>query len=66
MATNLQIDIGLLEMAYKLSCFKTKRETVNEALRKFIQLQHQKQILNLLGTVEFRDDYDYKKGRNRA
>lgn len=65
MASNLQIDETLLEQAKNLAGLATKRETVNEALREFIQARLQEQLLELRGKVEFHDDYDYKALRRR-
>ena len=65
MATNLGIDPDLLEEARKASKLKTKKETVNEALREFIQRRKQAEILNLFGTVDLDPNYDHKKGRKR-
>ncbi len=63
MPTNLAIDDRLLNRAKKLGGFRTKRETVNAALRQFIRQHDQRQILKLAGTVDFRPDWDYKKDR---
>jgi Arc/MetJ family transcription regulator len=65
MATNLAIDPRLLEEAQKAGNLKTKKDTVNEALREFIQRRKQAEILKLFGTVDFDPDYDHKRGRNR-
>ena len=65
MATNLQIDDELLLEAQKLGDFKTKKETVNQALRAFIEHHKQLEILELEGQIEYYDDYDYKKQRQR-
>ena len=65
MATNLGIDPDLLEEARKASKLKTKKETVNEALREFIQRRKQAEILKLFGTVDFDPDYDHKRGRSK-
>ncbi len=65
MATNLAIDEKLLADALKVGGLKTKKATVNEALREFIQRRRQKKILNLFGSVEFDPEYDHKKGRTR-
>ena len=64
MATNLAIDPKLLEDAQKAGNLKTKKDTVNEALREFIQRRKQAEILKLFGTVDFDPDYDHKRGRN--
>ena len=47
MATNLNIDVNLLEEAYILCGLKTKREAVNLALQEFIQRHKQKELLSL-------------------
>ena len=65
MATNLAIDEKLLRQALKASGLKTKKATVNEALREFIQRRKQTEIVKLFGTVEFDPKYDHKKGRAR-
>ncbi|HLP18210.1 MAG TPA: type II toxin-antitoxin system VapB family antitoxin [Bacteroidota bacterium] len=66
MATNLNIDIALLEEAYKVGRFKTKRETVNTALKEFIQRKKQKNILKFFNSIEFEESFDYKSARKRA
>ncbi|MBL7645069.1 MAG: type II toxin-antitoxin system VapB family antitoxin [Candidatus Hydrogenedentes bacterium] len=65
MATNLAIDDALLTEALKEGGLKTKKDTVNEALREYIQKRKQKKILALFGTIDFDPSYDHKKGRNR-
>ena len=65
MATNLAIDEKLLTDALSIGGFRTKKATVNEALREFIQRRRQKRILKLFGSVEFDPGYDQKKGRSR-
>ena len=65
MATNLAIDQRLLEEAQNAGNLRTKKDTVNEALREFIQRRKQAEILKLFGTVDFDPDYDHKRGRNR-
>ena len=65
MPTNLAIDDRLLEEALKAGGHKTKKDTVNEALREYIQRRKQLKILDLFGKVEFDPDYDYKRQRKR-
>ena len=65
MATNLNIDMKLLEEVYQIGNFKTKKEAVNVALKEYIQKHRQKDILKFLNNVDFDKDYDYKKARNR-
>jgi Arc/MetJ family transcription regulator len=65
MATNLGIDERLLREAQKLGKLKTKRETVNEALAEFVQRRKQLGILELFGTIDYDETYDYKAQRRR-
>lgn len=65
MATNLNIDISLLEEAYVVSGLRTKKEAVNLALREFIQHHRQKDLLKFINKVDFDENYDYKKERTR-
>lgn len=63
MATNLAIDISLLDEALHISGLKTKKDTVNQALLEFIQRRKQREIITLFGNFPQDTDYDYKKGR---
>jgi Arc/MetJ family transcription regulator len=63
MATNLALDDRLLQKALKIGALRTKRETVNMALKEFIERRQQKRILELEGKIFFRKDWDYKKDR---
>lgn len=65
MATNLAIDPKLLEKALDVGGLRTKKETVTAALEEFIQRREQRKILEAMGTFDFRDDWDYKKDRQR-
>lgn len=63
MATNLALDDDLLVEAFTIGGFKSKKDTVNTALKEFVQRRKQLEILKLFGSMAFDDDYDYKKGR---
>jgi len=63
MATNLSIDPNLLDEALHVGRLKTKKETVNQALREFVQRRKQREITALFGQLPHDPDYDYKKGR---
>ncbi len=65
MASNLDIDHGLLEIAKKLGGFKTKKETVNKALEEYIRRQKVNEVIDLFGTVVYEEEYEYKKMRDR-
>ena len=60
MATNLAIDDSLLTSAQAIAGLKTKKETVNLALKEFIQRRQQEEIIELFGTVSYDEGYDYK------
>ncbi|MCI0821707.1 MAG: type II toxin-antitoxin system VapB family antitoxin [Chloroflexi bacterium] len=65
MATNLALDDDLIDEAKRLGAHKTKRETVTEALREYIQRRRQAQLVDLFGTIPYDKDYDYKAERWR-
>jgi hypothetical protein len=65
MANNLAIDDNLLHEAQILSGLKTKKDTVNYALKEFISRRKQLEVFDLFGTIEFDSDYDYKALRKR-
>ena len=64
MATNLAIDERLLEEALKAGKHKTKKDTVNEALKEYIMRRKRRDIISLFGKVEMKPSYDYRKERN--
>ena len=63
MATNLAIDDKLLKAAQVIAGMRTKKDTVNLALKEFIQRHEQKKIIGIFGTMDFDEDYDYKAMR---
>jgi Arc/MetJ family transcription regulator len=65
MPTNLAIDDDLLTEAQKVGGHRTKKATVNEALKEYIQRRRQAKITDLFGTIEFDPAHDYKKQRRR-
>jgi Arc/MetJ family transcription regulator len=65
MATNLAIDDKLVVQAVLVGRHKTKKEAVNCALRAYIAHKKQTQIIDMFGTVDFDEKYDYKKARQR-
>jgi Arc/MetJ family transcription regulator len=66
MATNFAIDPKLLDEAHRVGGHKTKKATVTEALEEYIRRRKQRAILDLFGTVEYGEDYDYKEQRKRG
>ena len=63
MPTNLAIDDQLLDQARSVGGYRTKRETVNEALREFIQRRQRLELARLAGQVEYDPKYDYTRDR---
>lgn len=65
MATNLSIDPALIEEALRVSGEKTKKAAVTLALEEFIARRRQKNLLELMGRLEWDTKYDYKAERSR-
>lgn len=65
MAANSAIDDELLNEALEISGLKTKKDTVNRALKEFVDRHKQLEILTIFGKMDPDPDYDYKKGRSR-
>ncbi len=63
MATNIDLNEKLISKAMRLARLKTKKETVNLALQEFVDRREQLKVLDLFGTVDFDESYDYKKQR---
>jgi Arc/MetJ family transcription regulator len=64
MRTNIEIDDKLMKEAQRLSGLKTKRAVIDAALRMFVRVKRQSDILKLAGKVEFWDDFDGRKDRS--
>lgn len=65
MATNLALNEELLEKALDVGGLGTKKDTVNEALKEFIERRQQRRILELFGKVDWDKKYNYKRTRSR-
>ena len=63
MATNLAIDPALLNKALEVGGQKTKKATVTRALHEFIARREQARLLELFGTLDWDDEFDYKRER---
>ena len=63
MATNLSIDNELMDTALKVGGLKSKKDTVNQALREFIRRRKTADIIALFGKIEYDPDYSYKEAR---
>lgn len=65
MPTNLDIDDVLLNRALKVGEKKSKKDTVNEALKEYIERRLQKNVVEVFDTIDWDPKYNYKKGRER-
>ena len=65
MATNLDLDDQLIREAQKAGKHKTKKEAVTAALKQYIGQRKQLTALNLAGKMDFDENYEYKKARDR-
>ena len=46
-----------------VSGVKTKKDLISLALKEFVMTRKRRNLLELAGKIEFRDDYDYKASR---
>ncbi len=58
MPTNLAIEDALLSKALKAGGFRMKKETVTKALEEFIQRRQQRDILQAIGSIDFRKGWN--------
>ena len=65
MATNLDLDPGLLDRALSVSGEKTKKAAVTKALEEFIARREQARVEELFDQLEWDADFDYKAERSR-
>ena len=63
MATNLAIDDWLIEEAKLVGKHRTKKGAVTEALLEYIQRRKQSEILQIFHSIDYDQDYHYKKQR---
>ncbi|NES21288.1 MAG: type II toxin-antitoxin system VapB family antitoxin [Symploca sp. SIO3E6] len=63
MATTLQIDETLLQEALSVSNHPTTTDLIEAALREYIQRRRQLKVLELFGTIDYEEDYNYKQQR---
>ncbi|MEN8201601.1 MAG: type II toxin-antitoxin system VapB family antitoxin [Bacteroidota bacterium] len=63
MATNLAIEDWLIEEAKLVGKHRTKKGAVTEALLEYIQRRKQSEILRIFHSIDYDQDFDYKKQR---
>ncbi|MBA2723126.1 MAG: type II toxin-antitoxin system VapB family antitoxin [Methylibium sp.] len=65
MRTNIDLDEALIAEAQRLAGLRSKRETVDAALREFVSRRRQQDILALAGKSLIARDYDVRAVRAR-
>ena len=63
MRTNVVLDEDLIHEAFALTGIRTKRELIHTALKELIRKYNKKDLLDLAGKIQFREDFDHKKLR---
>ena len=58
MATNLALDLDLIERTLKVSGEKTENAAVTRALEEFIARRSQKRLVELMGKLEWDASFD--------
>jgi hypothetical protein len=65
MATNLALDPKLIEQAVKIGGERSKKAAVTRALEEYVARRKQKRLVDLMGTLEWDESFDYKSERSR-
>jgi hypothetical protein len=60
---NVQVDELLIREALDLASDRTEKDILEQALREYIQRRQQSKIVDLFGTIDYGNDYDYKQQR---
>jgi len=58
MRTNIVLDDSIMDTALKIGGFKTKKATIENALKLFIQMKGQQKIKDLKGKIKWEGDLD--------
>jgi Arc/MetJ family transcription regulator len=65
MATNLALDDKLIDQAVRLGKHKSKKEAVTAALESYVRQRKRAGLSDLIGNVDFHDDFDHRAMRRR-
>jgi Arc/MetJ family transcription regulator len=63
--TNLALDESLIDEAVRVGKHRTKEEAVTAALLEYVQARKRQEILDWVGKIDYDDDYDPKRLRDR-
>ena len=61
--TNLELDKNLVEEAMALSKSKTQKSVIENALIEFVEKRRKHNLIDIKGSIEFSENYDYKAMR---
>ncbi len=64
-AITVQIDKALIQEALVISNQQTERDVVEQALREYVQRRKHLKVLELFGTIDYNEDYNYKQQRQK-
>ena len=64
MRTNIVLDDNLVEEAFRLTDARTKRELIQLALEELIRVRRKRNLADLAGMIQLRDDFDHKAMRD--
>jgi hypothetical protein len=66
MAANLTLDNTLLRTSLEIEELTAKRETASLVLDEFAKKKKRQEMIELFGTIDFDENYDYKKLRAKT
>jgi Arc/MetJ family transcription regulator len=64
MRTNIVLDDDLVNEAFRLTDARTKKELIHLALEELIRVRRKRNLAELAGRIELRDDFDHKAMRD--
>ena len=64
MRTNIVLDDDLVREGFRLTDARTKRELIHMALEELIRVRRKRNLAELAGRIELRDDFDHKAMRD--
>ena len=65
MPTNLALDDKLIQQAVRLGKHKSKKEAVTAALESYVRQRKRAGLRDLVGNVDFHEDFDHRSMRRR-
>ena len=64
MRTNVVLDEKLIDEGFRLTNARTKRELLHLALSELVRIRRKRNLAELAGRVQLRDDFDHKALRD--